>query len=66
MYEAEIAQGGIAVATVEGPDLPTVHREIMHYFAQYAQDGPTEIRWKNMKPADFEALKAFLGGTEDT
>ncbi len=61
-YEADIVQGGQVVASVDGPDIETVHREAMHYFAQYMQDGPTEIQWKNMGPAEFEKLKDFLGG----
>ncbi len=61
-YEAEVIQDGIAVASVVGADLPTVHREIMHYWMQYQQDGPAKIRWKNMEPADFEEFKRHLSG----
>jgi hypothetical protein len=61
-YEAELIQDGIAVASVTGADIASVHREIMHYWMQYQQDGPTEIRWKNMGHDDFEALRRHITG----
>jgi hypothetical protein len=63
-YEAEVIQDGMAVAGVSGSDLPTVHREAMHYWAQYQQDGPTYIRWKGMSPEQYETLKRYLAGDD--
>lgn len=42
-------QDGIEVASVDAPDLASAQREIMHYAMMYAQDGPCEIRGKNIK-----------------
>lgn len=63
-YGFEILHGAPGCETVvaegSGADLAAVNREAMHYAFVYGQDGPTRIRWKNMSPADLEALKAVL------
>jgi hypothetical protein len=47
-YQFQLWQSGIEVASVDAPDLASAQREIMHYAMMYAQDGPCEIRGKNM------------------
>ena len=47
-YTFELWQNGIMVASVDGPDLIRVRAEIMHYAAQYIEDGPLEIRGANV------------------
>jgi hypothetical protein len=40
----QLWQGGMLVATVEGPTRAFAEREIAHYALMYGQDGPVEIR----------------------
>lgn len=51
----ELWQGGIMVVEVEGDDPDAVRREILHYVAVYAQDGPVEIRGDDAKEL-FDAM----------
>lgn len=43
-YRGEVWQGGMKVAAVEGKSYRRVNSETAHYAAQYAQDGPVEVR----------------------
>ena len=43
-FRAEVWQDDALVACVEGADAEGVGREIMHYAAQYAEDGPVVIK----------------------
>ncbi len=43
MYEFEIWQDGVMVASGSGGDRNRVHQEAMHYAAVYSQDGPVEV-----------------------
>jgi hypothetical protein len=45
-YEYQIVQDGIVVASAWGRNRARVLAEISHYAAQYAQDGPVELRMK--------------------
>lgn len=47
-YEFELWQDGVMVAGVYSPDLERARAEIMHYAMVYAQDGPCEIRGKDV------------------
>ena len=47
-YRFQLWQDGIEVAGVDAPTLEAAQREIMHYAMVYAQDGPVEIRGKDM------------------
>jgi hypothetical protein len=50
-YRYECIHGGIVVASVESPDDQRAKAEIMHYAAQYAQDGPCVVkRCRPVKP----------------
>lgn len=42
-YTFQIWQGGIVVVEGGGQDLEEVKREMVHYAAQYVQDGPIKI-----------------------
>jgi len=46
---AEIWQGGIMIACVEGPSRKAIERDVCHYAVQYAQDGPVSIRYSTPK-----------------
>lgn len=43
IYEFEIWQDGVSVAGGSGSDLEAIKREMVHYAAQYVQDGPIKI-----------------------
>ena len=43
MWRGEIHQHGMMVACVEHTDPKTVRRELRHYAAQYAADGPVVV-----------------------
>jgi len=42
---AEIWQGGMMVACVEGPSRKAIECDVCRYAVQYAQDGPVSIRY---------------------
>jgi hypothetical protein len=42
-YHFKIWQGGIVVVEGGGADLEDVKRDMVHYAAQYVQDGPIKI-----------------------
>lgn len=43
-YKAQLKQGGIIVASVEGSDKEAVEKEIQHYALMYSQDGEISIK----------------------
>ena len=43
IWRGEVHQGGMMVACVEHTDPKTVRRELEHYAAQYAADGPVRV-----------------------
>jgi uncharacterized protein (DUF427 family) len=45
-YEYQVIQDGVVVASAWGLDERRVLAEASHYAAQYAQDGPVELRIK--------------------
>lgn len=56
-WHFQITQGGFRVAGGTTPDRATMLREMGHYAAQYAQDGPIEIytragknKWRRHNP----------------
>ena len=46
MYEFELWQDGIMVASVVSKDREAAYRDIKHYAMVYSQDGPVEIKEK--------------------
>lgn len=60
-YHAAIWEDGIAVASVSGSDPEAVRREVLHYAAVYAQDGPVQIKSRN-----YAALFGSRGATATT
>lgn len=43
-YRFKLFQDGLMVAEAAGSDWRAVSSEASHYFAQYAQDGPTKLK----------------------
>jgi hypothetical protein len=54
-WRARLWQDGIVVAAVSGPDGERVQREIRHYAAQYAQEGPVRVELIPPKGTRFKA-----------
>lgn len=60
-YEYQVIQDGVVVASAWGQNRDRVLAEASHYAAQYAQDGPIELR---IKP-DHRKRRASARGREE-
>jgi hypothetical protein len=49
-WHGEVRQDGIVVVKVDAANYESVYREILRYWALYAQEGPCEVRVKEHRP----------------
>lgn len=60
-FRAELWQGGIMVACVEGSDESSVQREINHYALVYSEDGPCTIKIHVPPPCEESRMTSCAG-----